>query len=95
MAKKWVIVRDQFRIANVEYHKELVGSDPKEDVKGGGSFEFYEDEKELHLFGTSFDFGGCHVEDFEGINWPNKVEGYDVIFKDVTWERHKVKSKTE
>lgn len=97
MAAKWIIYKKEFRIGVVSLHEDFLGpkqSDKEEraKVKGGGHFKLDQEEKKFELFGRSFDFGSCTVEDFEGIEWPDRWEGYSFYFTDdETGSRIKVK----
>jgi len=90
MASKWIIHRGTFKMANVSFHKELLGSKMKDKeeralVKGGGYFKFNEDEEKttFELFGKSFDFGSCQLEDFkEVVHWPRRHKDHIFYFTD-------------
>jgi len=92
MAAKWIVINNEFRFGNVGLHKELVGSDDKKDVKGGGSFKFSPESKTILLFGQSMDFGSCEDSHLYGVNkWPARLDDFKIRFLDETNSEHLIK----
>ena len=89
MAAKWIVINNEFRFGNVGLHEDLIVSDIRKDVKGGGLFRFSPENKTLLLFGESFDFGSCQVEDLYKVKkWPAKLEDFKISFLDYANQEH-------
>lgn len=78
MAKKFIIKNGEVVMsASITYHNELVKKG--DEVKGGGLFEIEDDN--IYLFGASFDFGQCDVEDIKkAVPESIQLDEYNVYF---------------
>ena len=72
MKPKWIIFEDEFhitfRLANIEFHKDLLPKTYKK-VYGGGMFHYDKESDTLYLYHTSFDFGSVDPEVFKQDIW--------------------------
>ena len=88
MKPKWIIFEDEhhitFRLANVNYHKELLPETYKK-VYGGGMFEYDKESDTLYLYHNSADFGSVDPEIFK----------QDVWIMSVKFENSKIKFSNE
>ena len=62
MAQKWIVQGKNFIKGDVDLHFELKDGTPHR-VKGGGYWYVDKEEKVLHLFKLSVDFGQCTKEE--------------------------------
>jgi hypothetical protein len=56
MARKFIVTKEEFRMGNVEFHKEL-DKGLEHMVLGGGMWHMDDREKILYLWGSSIDYG--------------------------------------
>lgn len=67
MALKWIISKgNEFRLANVQIHREMITRDEEDRCKGGGYFTI-EEGFNLILYSSSMDFGQVTKEEFENM----------------------------
>lgn len=67
MALKWIIsIDNEFRLANVQLHRNMVTRDENDRCLGGGYFHIL-DDNELLLYSSSSDFGQVNEEEFKGM----------------------------
>lgn len=62
---KFIIVNDCLYLGRVNYHKDLIVLEDKNDVKGGGWFEQDNNWMLISFHGTSEDFGSPKLEDIK------------------------------
>lgn len=83
MANKWILIEDRFIMGDVEFHSDLADQDIAF-IRGGGLFNIETSRNRINLYGSSFEFGGCTIEDFSTISYwiniPPGVTGYDLYF---------------
>jgi len=92
MAAKWIVINNEFRFGNVGLHEELIESDVRKDVKGGGLFKFTPENKTILLFGESFDFGTCEASDLYKVNkWPARLDDFKIHFLDEANSEHTIR----
>jgi hypothetical protein len=94
MAKKWIInknsdrTRYDFRIGNVEFHRELAEREI-ENVIGGGHWHLDKENKILYLYGKSEDFGRISIEQLRDAKqnafYSPRLEDFKWIFSDSDW----------
>lgn len=83
MALKWIIEEGVFKTGNVECHAELAKDGfnaTKKQVQGGGLFKVKDDERILYLFGKSYDFGTCTIEDVKNAKFHWRWDDFTVKF---------------
>ena len=81
MAKKWIIQGDDLRIGHVELHRELAGKDGE--IRGGGLWELNDEKNAIFLYGKSYDFGKCTVEDIKNA----RLNGYSgATLDEIDWQ---------
>lgn len=64
---KFIIQHNKLRVGRVEMHFELLIPDNKDDVKGGGYWDYDKESNVLYLYGHSIEFGSVSPDDFENI----------------------------
>lgn len=86
---KFIVEDDCLIVGKCTYHKQLAAN--IKNVKGGGWWKYKREEKELHLYGESDDFGPASIEDikaclsagnlFWSYNGGRKIEGQTIYLK--------------
>ena len=88
MAKKWVVVNNQFRMAAaIELHSQLLPPDKPINelaISGGGWWHVEEPAKKMYLYSSSVDFGVCQEDDLLGAlqntRFSNRFDGFKFYF---------------
>lgn len=80
MAHKWIIsIDNEFRMANVDLHRDMTTEDEKKHCLGGGYF--VAKGKDLILYSSSVDFGQVSEEEFKEMYIrPTLKRRFDKIF---------------
>lgn len=86
---KFIVEGDFLIVGKCTYHKQLATN--IKNVKGGGWWKWKREEKELHLYGESDDFGPVSIDDIKtciaagNLFWSYKggreIEGQDIYLK--------------
>ena len=69
-------------LAKCTFHKQLTTDHDK--VRGGGMWQYIKDNNEMLLFGKSYDFGACSLEDLKHVVQNNKVFKNSRLIRDIT-----------
>lgn len=70
---KFIVEDGSIILGKVTYHHQLMQSDDKKAVKGGGWFEFENKTNTFIFSGDSHDFGEANIEDMKNVIANNKV----------------------
>lgn len=83
MARKWIIENGEFKEGCVELHCELSSNkykSTKNDVEGGGISVIDTENKVIYLYGKSYDFGKCSVEEVRSCSFNFTLDNYTIKF---------------
>ena len=70
---KFIIENDKIILGNVDIHSELMQTDNKQSVKGGGFCLYDRKSNTFILFGGSSEFGKAKIQDIKPVIFNNKV----------------------
>jgi len=70
---KFIIEGERIILGKVTHHSELMQTDDKQDVKGGGFCLYDYERKTFILFGSSSEFGKAKIQDIKPVIFNNKV----------------------
>jgi len=94
---KWIVERLEdwtlmFKLGLVNFHWKLASN--KENVLGGGWYQFDSKTNSFYLYDKSLDFGRCKIEDIRKAKEDNWIQGSlrkaDWYFNDVYDTKHEV-----
>jgi hypothetical protein len=70
---KFIIEGERIILGKVTHHSELMQTDDKQSVKGGGFCLYDYERKTFILFGSSSEFGKAKIQDIRPVIFNNKV----------------------
>ena len=70
---KFIIENDKIILGKVDIHSELMQTNDKQNVKGGGFCLYDYERKTFILFGSSSEFGKAKIQDIKPIVFNDKV----------------------
>ena len=70
---KFIIENECLILGKVTYHNELMQTDDRKNVIGGGFYEYNYDDKTFIFFGTSSEFGKAKIDQIKTVIFNNKV----------------------
>ena len=86
---KFIIEGERIILGKVDIHSELMQTDDKQNVKGGGFCLYDSVTKTFILFGSSSEFGKAKIQDIKPIIFNDKVYTDAVVLNDRLLSKHK------
>ena len=86
---KFIIESDKIILGVVAKHSELMQTDNKENVIGGGLCLYDYERKTFIFFGSSSEFGKAKIQDIKPVIFNNKVYTDAVVLNDRLLSKHK------
>ena len=86
---KFIIEGERIILGKVTHHSELMQTDNKQNVIGGGFCLYDYERKTFIFFGSSSEFGKAKIQDIKPVIFNNKVYTDAVVLNDRLLSKHK------